>query len=121
MRGSQATTMILPISFFLQSFNLWIVCSRVNKIVLIKMTESHSDRYSKVGNYEPVAQRQEMLIGTLALLLCKQGSGPRDGQTGVQIPPVFYRTLSPPVPTRAAALLTYVLPLGDTKAGQGYR
>ena len=67
------------------------------------MTESHSDRYSKVGNYEPVAQRQEMVIGTLALLLCKQGSGPRDGATGVQIPPVFYRTSSPPVPSGAAA------------------
>ena len=26
-----------------------------------------------------------------------------DGQTDVQIPPVFYRTLSPPVPPGAAA------------------
>ena len=32
--------------------------------------------------------------------------GGTDGRAGVQIPPVFYRILSPPVPSGAAALLT---------------
>ena len=43
------------------------------------------------------------------------------GRTDIQIPPAFYMTSSLPVPSGAAALLTLLLPLQNTRAGQGYR